>query len=69
MLAIFAGTATSLPHASSVLRGFVQGIHLAFWVMVGISAIAAVLSALRDESQRPDSDSTQALAMRARHST
>jgi len=48
MLAIFAGTASHLPNPQVALVGFLQGLHLAFWVMAGISLVAAALSALRN---------------------
>jgi EmrB/QacA subfamily drug resistance transporter len=64
MLAIFAGTARALPDAARALAGFIAGLHLAFWVMTGLSAVAAVLSALRDEN-RPATPATHAPSVRS----
>lgn len=54
MLAIFAGTAANLPNAQQALSGFMNGLHLAFWVMAGVSLVAAVLSALRENPNTED---------------
>jgi EmrB/QacA subfamily drug resistance transporter len=53
MWAIFAGTASSIPDPAHALLLFMHALHEAFWVMVAVSAIAAVLSALRAEEARP----------------
>jgi len=58
MLAIFAGTTAGLGAGmDAALHHFIQGLHLAFWVMAGVSAVAAVLSGLREEGRRrPSTD-------------
>ncbi len=44
LFAIFAGVTTGLPQSS--LQTFVNGLHLAFWIMAGLSLISAVIAAL-----------------------
>ena len=59
MLAIFAGTVQGIHGAKQAasLQGFIQGLHVAFWTMSGISLMAAVLSALRGSSPVEDAGS------------
>ncbi len=45
MFQIFAGVTAGVP--DNVLTDFMNGLHLSFWLMAGISLIAAVCSALR----------------------
>lgn len=48
MLAIFSGTAIGIHGASeSSLQGFIQGVHLVFWVMAGLMLVATGISSLR----------------------
>ncbi|MCL8208872.1 MAG: MFS transporter [Actinomycetia bacterium] len=65
MLAIFAGTTAGLGAGmATALQHFIQGLHLAFWVMAGVSAVAAVLSGLREEGRRrPNTDLLLAVMM------
>lgn len=50
MLAIFSGTEVGLSGASSSLAGFVTGLHIAFWTMTALMAVATGLSALRSRT-------------------
>ncbi|HLJ80755.1 MAG TPA: hypothetical protein VKT52_04645, partial [Ktedonobacterales bacterium] len=45
MFQIFAGVTAGVP--DSVLSSFMNGLHVSFWVMAGISVLAAIASALR----------------------
>ncbi len=45
MFQIFAGVTTGVP--DHVLAAFMNGLHISFWLMAGISLLAAVASALR----------------------
>ncbi|HLZ23495.1 MAG TPA: MFS transporter [Ktedonobacterales bacterium] len=45
MFQIFAGVTAGVP--DSVLTSFMNGLHLSFWLMAGISVLAAVASSLR----------------------
>ncbi|MGH2516718.1 MAG: MFS transporter [Ktedonobacterales bacterium] len=45
MFQIFAGVTAGVP--DSVLASFMNGLHLSFWLMAGISVLAAIASALR----------------------
>jgi EmrB/QacA subfamily drug resistance transporter len=49
MFQIFAGVTAGVP--DSVLADFMNGLHLSFWLMAGISLLAAVCSALRGSEQ------------------
>jgi hypothetical protein len=55
MLSIFAGTVRGIPdsarHAS--VSAFIQGLHLAFWVMAAIALVATILSVMRGSSKDP----------------
>jgi EmrB/QacA subfamily drug resistance transporter len=44
LFAIFAGVTTGLPESS--LQTFVNGLHVAFWMMAGLSLISAIIAAL-----------------------
>ena len=45
MFQIFAGVTAGVP--AHVLDNFMTGLHISFWVMAGVSVLAAVASALR----------------------
>ncbi|MHB1684342.1 MAG: MFS transporter [Bacilli bacterium] len=47
MLAIFSGTEVGLRGSTASLQGFIDGLHLAFWVMAIIQLIATGISGLR----------------------
>jgi len=49
MLAIFSGTEVGLHGAANSLTGFVDGLHLAFWVMAGLLLVGTLLSGLRNQ--------------------
>jgi hypothetical protein len=44
LFAIFAGVTTGIP--TGTLQTFINGLHLAFWVMAGLSLISTVIAAL-----------------------
>ncbi|PSR35905.1 MAG: MFS transporter [Sulfobacillus thermosulfidooxidans] len=54
MLAIFAGTVRGIPQGARAasVTGFIQGLHLAFWVMAGIALLATILSILRGSGSK-----------------
>ncbi|HEX8037359.1 MAG TPA: hypothetical protein VF510_26120, partial [Ktedonobacterales bacterium] len=45
MFKIFAGVTSGVP--SSALVDFMNGLHMSFWLMTGITVLAAIASALR----------------------
>ncbi|MGZ3680351.1 MAG: MFS transporter, partial [Ktedonobacterales bacterium] len=45
MFKIFAGVTSGVP--SSALIDFMNGLHMSFWLMTGITVLAAIASALR----------------------
>lgn len=58
MLAIFSGTAVGIHGASEAsLQGFINGVHLVFWVMAGFMLVATVVSSLRASHKNKSIDS------------
>lgn len=63
MQSMFSGTVEGSQAAASTgiaIREFIGGLHLAFWISVGLSLIAAVISLLRGPARTRSGDGKKA---------